>query len=139
MDASFSGELHFANGGIAHLFSSFAGFAYSEADITGSSGRITLDMPWSNLLNSPSHVHWTHVVGERVIGTFGDTVDNVQHGTRTFENVNAYQDEVDSMVSSILDGTPPKIPLTDSYNNTAVINALYESARLHRPVTVQSI
>lgn len=139
VDAGFSGELHFANGSMAHFFSSFASFAHSEADVIGSSGRMTLDMPWSNLLNSPSRVNWSRVMGERVIGTFGDTVDNVQHGTHTFENVNAYQDEVDSMVSSILDGTPPKIPLTDSYNNTAVINALYASARLRRPVAVQSI
>jgi xylose dehydrogenase (NAD/NADP) len=139
VDTSFSGELYFANGVTAQFFTSFAAFAQTEADVIGSSGRVYLDMPWSNLLDRPSHVNWVHVVGERVVGTFGDSVENIKEGAHTFENVNAYQDQVESMAGSILDGSPPKISLADSYNNTAVITALYVSARLNRPVAVQSI
>lgn len=137
IDSNFAGELHFANGALAQFFTSFSAFAHSEADVLGSSGRISLDMPWTNLLDRPAHVHWVHVVGKRVAGTFGDSVDNFRQGEHTFENVNAYQDQVESMVSSILDGTPPKVSLTDSYNNTAVILALFASAQLHRPVAPQ--
>src|SRR4029079_3964998 len=118
VDSSFGGELHFADGAVAQCFSSFSAFAHSEADVVGSSGRVSLDMPWTNLLDRPAHVNWVHVEGKRIAGTFGDSVDNFQQGARTFENVNAYQDQVESMVSSILDGAPPKLSLIDSYNNT---------------------
>lgn len=137
VDTGFAGEMHFAGGAIAQFYSSFAAFAHTEADITGTRGRMSLDMPWSNLPGRSAHVTWVHVSGKRVTGTFGDTVDNVEQGAHTFENVDSYGDEVESMVSSVLDGAPPKLPLTDSYNNTAVINALFESAQLNRPVAPQ--
>ncbi len=52
----------------------------------------------------------------------------------TFEHVNAYQDEVDSMVASILDDAALTIPLPDSRRNVAAIVALLASARENRPV-----
>lgn len=138
VDLSFSGELRFANGANAQFFSSFAAFAYSEADVLGSRGRIFLDMPWVNLPGRNATVNWVYVTGARQTGTFGDSVDNIEQDSRAFEKVDAYQDEVESMASSILDGAPQKISLADSYNNTAVINALYASAKLGRPVAVEA-
>jgi len=54
--------------------------------------------------------------------------------TQVYENTNAYQDEIDSMVASILDGIPPVVSLDDSRKNTATVVALYQSAREGRPV-----
>ena len=53
-----------------------------------------------------------------------------------YEEVNAYQDEVESMASSLLDGTPPEISLSDSRANIAVVMALYQSAREGQVVKV---
>jgi hypothetical protein len=71
-------------------------------------------------------------------GTFSDTVGNVEQGSMTFDDVNAYQDQVTSMVSSILDGKPPTLSLADSRSNTAVVVALLESARVNYPIRVHT-
>jgi predicted dehydrogenase len=136
VDASFSGELYFPNGAVAHFFSSMASFARSEADVLGSMGRMTLTMPWVNLPGRDATVHWEQMTGTRGVGTFNDSVSNLAEGTRTFEKVEPYQDEVNSMVRSVLDGATPVISLDESRKNIATIVALYESARVGRPVRV---
>ena len=45
-----------------------------------------------------------------------------------------YMGEVDDMCDAILLGKPPRIPLTDSRANVAVILALLESANTGKPV-----
>jgi predicted dehydrogenase len=66
--------------------------------------------------------------------TFGDVAERREVETLVFENVNGYQDEVDAMAASILDGAEPVIPLSDSRGNVATVAALYRSAREGRPV-----
>jgi len=56
--------------------------------------------------------------------------------TKTYRDTNAYQDEVDSVVTSILDGVTPVIPLSDSRQNAAVVVALLQSAREGKTVKV---
>ncbi len=138
VDTNFSGELRFRDGAVAQFFSSFAAFAWTEADVLGSEGRMYLDMPWVNALERDAHVRWARVQGARAGGTFGDDVAAIAQGAETFESVNAYRDEIAAMVSSILDGAPPTLPLAESRRNTAVIVALLESARVNRPVAVET-
>ena len=63
-------------------------------------------------------------------------MSNIAHDSHTFENVDAYQIEVDSMVYSILDGAAVKVSLDDSRKNTAVLVALLESAKRGSPVSL---
>ncbi|HZQ06062.1 MAG TPA: Gfo/Idh/MocA family oxidoreductase [Anaerolineae bacterium] len=139
VDVCLAAQLNFENGMVAHFFSSMASFAHSEADILGTHGRIELDLPWVNLPGRDGHVNWIRTAGARGKGTFNDSAGEVEIGTQTFENANAYQDEIESMASSILDGAPPKIPLTDSWNNIAVIVALLESARVGQAIRLQAL
>lgn len=50
-----------------------------------------------------------------------------------------YRGEVEDLASAALDGQPQRVTTVDSRNNTAVLLALYQSARLNRPVTLEEI
>lgn len=134
VDLCLSGQMRFPGDTLVHFFSSFGSFGHVEADLLGMAGRMELDLPWLNLLNRSATVRTTRYGGEKAKSTFGDSLDRLVTEERTFENVNAYQDEVDSMAATLLDGTPPVIPLSDSRNNVAAICALYASVREKRPV-----
>ena len=56
--------------------------------------------------------------------------------TITYDDVNAYQDEIDSMTESVLIGAPPVITLTDIRENAQTLNGLCRSAREGHPVTL---
>jgi predicted dehydrogenase len=47
-----------------------------------------------------------------------------------------YKGEIEDLTDAILKGTPQEISLADSRNNTAVLLALYQSARSNCPVTL---
>ena len=79
---------------------------------------------------------WIRARGDQGASTFGDDTQRQDTSLHTYENVNAYQDEMDSMVASIVDDAPLTIPLSDSRRNVAVIVALLASARDNRPVTL---
>lgn len=66
--------------------------------------------------------------------TFSDSMEGHTTNTKTYENMNAYQCEINSMVESVLNGTEPVISLVDSWNHVATIVALHESARTGKPV-----
>ena len=68
--------------------------------------------------------------------TFGDATDHIDQEIITYENCNAYLDEVEAMADSILDGASPTIALEDSRGNIATLVALYTSARENRVVTL---
>ena len=129
VDLSFSGHLLFSTGAFFHFYSSFAAFTQIEADILGTEGRVVLDMPWVNRVNQSATVQVIRKDGTNNQSTFSDDLNNQKIEKQIYENVNAYQDEVESMASSLLDGTPPVISLSDSRANIAVVTALYRSAR----------
>jgi predicted dehydrogenase len=134
VDTSLAGQMRFPGDALVQFFSSFAAFAHVEADLLGTAGRILLDVPWVNHVDRSTHVTVIRFGQGQARSTFGDNLDNQTAETQTFENANAYRDEVDSMVATILDGTPPALPLADSRKNVAAILALYTSAREGRPV-----
>jgi predicted dehydrogenase len=134
VDKCLSAQMRFPGEALVQFFSSFAAFPHVEADLLGSAGRVTLDTPWTNLLSRAMTVRVVRFSGEKAASTFGDSLDRQVSETQTYEDVNAYQDEIDSMAASILDGAPPVISLADSRNNVAAIVALYASARENRPI-----
>ncbi len=134
IDLSLSAQMRFPSGALAHFLSSFAAFPHVEADLLGSAGRVQSDVPWVNHIGINMNVRTVRYRGEKAASTFGDSLDNQITETQAYENVNAYQDEINSMAASVLDGTPPVVSLADSRANVAAINALYTSARENRPV-----
>ena len=127
-DLSFAGHLRFASGAWGQFFSSFQAAPFARVDILGSAGRIALDLPYLNKVGISSTVRILRNSGNRAAGTFSDS-PAFDEQIVTYESVNAYQNEVDAMVASILDGTPQVVALTDSRGNVATLEALCKSAR----------
>jgi predicted dehydrogenase len=134
VDLTFVGQLRFPSGAIGQLFSSIQAVTRTEADLIGSRGIIHLDLPWITKIGVSANVTVERDSTAQQRGTFGDNPPEQKPETLAYENVNAYQDMLDSMVSSILDGTEPVITLEDSRDNAAAVEALYRSAREGRPV-----
>ena len=136
IDMSFSGHLKFPSGAFFHFFSSFASFTQIDADLLGTAGYLHLDLPWVNRENQPATVRLVSEAGSKEASTFGDGLGNRRTERRVFADVNAYQDEVESMAATVLDGADPVVTLQDSRANAAAITALYRSAREGRPVVL---
>ena len=129
VDLSFAGHLRFSSGAWAQFFSSFQAAPCAFVDILGSAGRIELDLPYLNKVGVSSQVRICRSGVSRASGTFGDAPANVDEELVMFDNVNAYQNEIESIVASILDGAEPVVPLSDSRGNVATLEALIASAR----------
>ena len=134
VDLSFSAQMQFPNGTLVQFFSSFQSFAHIEADFLGTEGKIYADIPWANHIGVTSNVQVTRSGNIEGTSTFSDSMEGRTTDTKTYENMNAYQCEVNSMVESILYGAEPIISLADSWKNVATIVALHESARIGKPV-----
>ena len=134
VDMSFSAQMRFPTGTLVQFFSSFQSFAHIEADFLGTKGRIHADIPWSNHIGATANVRVTRSSNAEETSTFSDSMEGHTTDTKTYDNMNAYQCEVDSMVESVLDGAEPVISLVDSWKNVATIVALHESARTGKPV-----
>ena len=135
VDLSFSAQMQFPTGALVHFFCSFQSFAHIEADFLGAEGRLYADVPWVNHIGATANVRMTRRGNVEGTSTFSDGMDGRMTDTKTYQNINAYQCEVDSMVESVLDGAEPVISLADSWKNVATIVALHESARTGKPVS----
>ena len=134
VDMSFSAQMQFPTGTLVQFFSSFQSFAHIEADFLGSKGRIFADIPWVNHIGASANVQVTQSSDTEETSTFSDGLEGHTTDTKTYEDMNAYQCEIDSMVESVLNGAEPVISLADSWKNIATIVALHESARTGKPV-----
>ena len=134
VDLSFSAQMQFPTGTLVQFFSSFQSFAHIEADFLGTEGRIYADIPWANHIGASANVQVTRSGNPEETSTFSDSMEGHTIDTKTYENMNAYQCEIDSMVENVLNGTEPVISLADSWKNVSTIVALHESARTGKPV-----
>ena len=134
VDMSFSAQMQFPTGTLVQFFSSFQSFAHIEADFLGTEGRIHADVPWANHIGASANVQVTRSGNPEETSTFSDSMEGHTIDTKTYESMNAYQCEIDSMVESVLNGTEPVISLADSWKNVSTIVALHESARTGKPV-----
>ena len=136
VDLSFGGQLRFESGALAQFCCSFQVLTNWGARLFGSQGLIELDLPYLNQVGARAEVRLRRGGASRT-ATFGDGTDNVQVEKLVYEDCNAYQCQVESMVSSILDGAEPVIGLADSRGNVAALVALYAAARENRIVSVE--
>ena len=134
VDMSFSAQMQFPTGTLIQFFSSFQSFAHIEADFLGTEGRIFADIPWANHIGASANVQVTRSGDAEETSTFSDSLEGHTTDIKMYENMNAYQCEIDSMVDSVLGGAEPVISLADSWKNVATIVALHESARTGKPV-----
>jgi predicted dehydrogenase len=101
---------------------------HADVDLIGSAGKMHLELPFLNKIGVTAHVHVTRAVGSQAQGTFSDSAA-VTNETLTYENVNAYRDEVAAMAACVLEGAAPVVPLAESRGNVAALEALSRSAR----------
>lgn len=134
VDMSFSAQMQFPTGTLVQFFSSFQSFAHIEADFLGTQGRIYVDIPWANHIGASAKVQVIQSGNTEETSTFSDSMEGHTTDTKTYENINAYQCEVNSMVESVLNGAEPVISLADSWKNVSTIVALHESARTGKPI-----
>jgi predicted dehydrogenase len=127
VDLSFAGRLRFASGAVGEFFSSFEAAPHSEADLLGSAGKMKVELPFVNKVGVAMTTTIFRRGAARAQGAFSDAAPFTTE-TLTYENVNAYQNEVDSMVASILDGAPLVVTPEDSRDNVAALEALCRSA-----------
>lgn len=136
VDLSLCGQMRFPGDDVAQFACSFQSVPHWGAEIIGSKGRITLDIPWTHQPGKESHARVTSSGGPTK-ATFGDSTDHLRDTTFTFEARGAYHYQIESMVASIRDGAAPMISLDDSRGNVQTLVALYESAREGRIVKLQ--
>ena len=137
VDRSFAGQLRYGSGALAQFYCSNESAPAWDAELIGSSGLMRLDLPYQNHPGLDRHVHIFRGSEADESVTFGDSTDQMVEETLTYEDSNAYQDEVHAMVASILDGADPLLPLSDSRANVATVVALLKSAREGRPISLQ--
>ncbi|NMC52057.1 MAG: Gfo/Idh/MocA family oxidoreductase [Chloroflexi bacterium] len=117
VDLSFNGIMHFQPGLHAQFDSSFAMHSYRQLEIRGTEGTIVIPEPFSIIGKSTIHI-----------------LSNGSQYKETFPAVDKYHLQLENMADAILDGQPQRVTLQDSRENTALILAFLESARLQRPV-----
>jgi predicted dehydrogenase len=116
IDECFYGHLDF--GGLHAQFDcGFCAPYRTHLEVVGSSGAIAVPTPFKPGLA-------THLVLTRDSGT----------ETITAERQELYAGELEDFADAVLLGRPPRISLQDSRATVATLVALYESARLGRPI-----
>ena len=120
IDETFVAQMRFPGEVYAQFNCSFAIPFIATAEVFGNEGRLTVPRPFQPGVKE--HILLTHSNGAT------DTI--------TIEGQPLYSGEVEDMADAVLLGTAPRVSLTDSRANVAVILALLESARTGKPVTL---
>jgi xylose dehydrogenase (NAD/NADP) len=119
IDLFYAGNMHFPGGVIAQFESSFITPFKVNMEITGDKGRIHINEPYKPgiktkiYLESEGRSQTIQVKGEKL-----------------------YLGEVEDIENAIIFGKPLRIGLQDSKANIAVIEALYRSSRLVKPINI---
>jgi xylose dehydrogenase (NAD/NADP) len=120
IDEMFAGQLIFSDTLQAQFDCGFAAPFRTEAELVGTTGSIRVTRPFK-----PG-------ASETLVLSRGDDFEQI-----AIDNAGElYVGEVEDMGKAILEGTPSRVTLADSRDNTALLVALYESARLGKPVTL---
>jgi predicted dehydrogenase len=121
IDLLYVGQLHFPGGAISQFECSFITPSKSLMEITGEKGRIIIPEPYKP--------------GKRT-SIFLELDE--QSRTIRIKGAELYQGEIEDLENAILFGNSTRISLNDSKGNLSTIEALYQSARLSKPISVQN-
>jgi len=117
VDATFAGLLQYEGGPLGAFDCGFRSQYRIQAEVAGSEAVLVIERPFA-LDYSSRLLVWR--------GSDEQEIPVVK--------ADPYQCEVDAMAAAALDGAPLPVPLSFSRANVATLAALYESARLDRPV-----
>ncbi len=117
IDATFVGQMRFANDILAQFDSSFAIPFHAFMEIIGSEGTLNIPNPFK-----PNE-------DEKIYLTRGEKTETIK-----VKGTELYIGEVEDMADAILLGRAPRISLDDSRANVMAIKGLLESAQKNQPV-----
>ncbi len=120
IDTLFVGQLHFPGGVNSQFDCSFITEPKVEMEVTGDKGRMIVPDPFKP--GKSTHILIQIGGQDRIINVKGREL---------------YQGEIKDMENAILDGTPPRISLTESRENIKTIEALYLSSRVSLPMRIK--
>lgn len=119
VDESFIAQMRFPNGVFAQFDCSFRVEHRTMLEIVGTEGTIKLNRPFT-----PRNIEVIELKQE-------DRPNRIR-----VRSGNLYSGEVEDMHAAILDGTPQRVPLSDSRGTVQAITALLQSAKENKPVLI---
>jgi len=119
IDETFVGQMRFAGDVHAQFDSSFVIPFHSFMEIVGSEGTLSIPTPFKPGVN------------ERIFLTRDEKTETIK-----VKGQELYLGEVEDMADAILEGKDSRVSLHDSRANVAVINALLESARVGKAISI---
>ena len=122
VDIAFAGQMRFANDVTAQISSGICSPLHRGLVIIGEDGVLELGRPIIALDETDKKMKIEH------------TTSYGEKKTIVIPVTNQYQMEVDALAACILDGAQPVLPLSDSREFLITNLALYESAKIGRPV-----
>jgi predicted dehydrogenase len=125
VDESFTGMLHYRDGVVAQISSSFRAAFHMYLDVMGALGRLELNRPFNGMEDPARRM------------TFVD--DAGQHHEIPVEEQELYAGEVRDFHDAVLDGRPTYITLDETRNHVRTALALYESARRGERIYLEEI
>lgn len=144
VDMTFGAQILYEGEVMGQFTTSMEALPSWSAEFVGSRGRIRISYPWLSQVTLASTVEVVTQTSEVAAlsksgddnRAFGDEAGDLITSSQTFENTNAYFEEVKGMERMILDGDPIIFPMAESAVNMATIRALIESAANRKVVTV---
>lgn len=115
IDESFNGQLHYANGAMAQISSSFRNPYYTHVDILGTEGRLVITRPFTGVHEPDSHLWFVAADGEP---------EEI-----VVPQKELYLGQIENMHAAILDGEPTYLTLEETRDHIQTLLALYDSAR----------
>ena len=122
VDEVFSGQMIYANGGMAQISASFCTPFHTDAEIIGTEGRMTMNRPFVG-----------HTDGQRQLMFYPQDGEPEEIPVPEKE---LYLGEVEDMHAAILDGRPNYLTLAETRNHIKTVLALYESAQTNQILTL---
>jgi xylose dehydrogenase (NAD/NADP) len=117
VDLEFAGMLRFRDGAVGQFDCGFAGPLRAEMEVIGRDAALRVTRPFR-----------TDEMSRLILST-GDNSEPLP-----FEPAPPFSGEIADMEAAILDRHPPRISLAESRRTVHTLSALYESARMGRPV-----
>ncbi|RMG98840.1 MAG: gfo/Idh/MocA family oxidoreductase [Chloroflexi bacterium] len=120
VDEDFAGQLHYQDGRMAQISSSFRTPFYTYAEVIGTEGRLYLNRPFVGVNDAERQLVFYPKDGTPEVIPVPEQ--------------ELYLGEVEDMHAAILDGKPPYLTLAETRNHIRTVLALYESARTKQVV-----
>jgi predicted dehydrogenase len=120
VDVVTSGILDFPDGGVSAFTCSTRAEDDQRVDVYGTTGRISVGIPFNIPPDRPTHVYVT---------SGGDPPVAPNTERLTFDTADPYAVEAETFAAMVLDGTPDPFPLEDGVENLRVIERIFDAAR----------